>query len=378
MIGKIFISGYIGIGPDIKGIELTDVISQVKKQPNATSFEVYIDSEGGNYYTGLDIYNYLLSLDKETPVKTIGLGIVASMATIIFMAGSTREVREGCMFMIHSPMQTVVDANTAVLEDATKFIREAESSMIRLYTTHTKLTKEETLPLLRNETFLTGDQLETFGFTTVSQPLKIVAKLSITKHPKKMENTFEKEAKGFFAEMKAMFKKFGGTTTGKMLKTADQKDVDFADLAEDASPSVGDVATIDGEAPEAGMEYVMSDGATVVFDEKGAVQTYTPAEAEEEEEEEEEMSLEQALAQLDIKNAEVIDLTGKLNTVEAELTSTKKQLTTAKTQVEAFGKLKGKFESLQARMKPPKPTDDGTKVSAIRGFKERRRKARNA
>ena len=102
MIGKIYISGLIGTFGDEKGVELIDVISQVKKQPQATSFEVYINSEGGVVDVGFDIYNFLKSLGL--PITTIGNGMVASIATVIFMAGTKRVVTPNTDFMIHLPM----------------------------------------------------------------------------------------------------------------------------------------------------------------------------------------------------------------------------------------------------------------------------------
>ena len=101
MTGNIYISGQIGSFDGTPGIELIDVVSQVKKQPKATAFNVHINSEGGLVDVGFDIYHYLKSLGK--PITTIGSGIVASIATVIFMAGSKRLIRENTPFMIHLP-----------------------------------------------------------------------------------------------------------------------------------------------------------------------------------------------------------------------------------------------------------------------------------
>src|SRR5690554_1118295 len=108
MTGKIYINGLIGSDEREKGVELVDVIAQVRKQPNASSFNVYINSEGGSLNIGFDIYNYLKSLGL--PITTIGTGMVASIATVIFMAGQKRVVTPGTRFMIHFPMGGVKDA----------------------------------------------------------------------------------------------------------------------------------------------------------------------------------------------------------------------------------------------------------------------------
>ncbi|WP_294734552.1 hypothetical protein [uncultured Flavobacterium sp.] len=47
MTGNIYISGQIDTFDGVTGTELIDVVSQVKKQPKATAFNVHINSEGG-------------------------------------------------------------------------------------------------------------------------------------------------------------------------------------------------------------------------------------------------------------------------------------------------------------------------------------------
>lgn len=45
MTGNIYISGQIGTFDGVPGVELIDVIGQVKKQPQATAFNVHINCE---------------------------------------------------------------------------------------------------------------------------------------------------------------------------------------------------------------------------------------------------------------------------------------------------------------------------------------------
>src|SRR5690625_5103242 len=88
MNGNIYINGLIGTRlnekgeVEEKGVELLDVILQVKNQPKAESFTVYINSPGGYVDVGFEIHDYLKSLGK--PIKTVGQGMVASIATVIF------------------------------------------------------------------------------------------------------------------------------------------------------------------------------------------------------------------------------------------------------------------------------------------------------
>lgn len=258
MIGNIYISGQIGTFDGIAGIELIDVIGQVKKQPEAISFNVHINSEGGLVDVGFDIFNYLRSLSK--PITTIGSGIVASIATVIFMAGSVRQVRENTPFMIHLPWGGTT-GNADELELYTLELRKAEKQLTDFYKKELNLEAEAIQPLLKNETWLTPEQLTTLGFTN-STALQAVAKIHfninnqnmITEKDKSwMEGLFN----GFFTKFKA------SAIKNKIVQDANGAEIDFTDLADDAAVEVGAAATFEG-APAEG-EYTLPDGSVYVF-----------------------------------------------------------------------------------------------------------------
>ena len=260
MIGKIYISGLIGSFEEEKGVELIDVISQVKKQPNATSFEVYINSEGGVVDTGFDIYNFLKSLGL--PVTTIGNGMVASIATVIFMAGSKRIVKPNTQFMIHLPMGGIDYATADEMELHSKEVRNVENKIIQFYAKELTLNKEAISPMLRNETWLSMDQLTDLGFVTTQSNIRIAARAIITNKPK--INKMSKKN-----NLKSILMKLLGEVVNKVIYTADSKELVFADLGEDDPIEVGAKATFDGSAiggtEEAPVEIVGQDGKTYVF-----------------------------------------------------------------------------------------------------------------
>lgn len=260
MIGKIHISGLIGSFDEEVGVELIDVISQVKKQPTATSFEVYINSEGGVVDTGYDIYNYLKSLGL--PVTTIGSGMVASIATVIFMAGTKRLVTPNTEFMIHLPMGGIGNATADEMESHTKGLRDVENKIVQFYSKELNLGKEAISPLLKNETWLTETQLIDLGFVTNEVPLKISARVIIKDKSKlnKMSKT---------SKLEAVLNKLLGKTVNKMIFSADNREIAFADVPEDGVIEVGAKATLDGVpiggTEEEPVEIVGQDTKTYVF-----------------------------------------------------------------------------------------------------------------
>ena len=261
MVGKIHISGLIGTFGEEKGVELIDVITQVKKQPNATSFEVFINSEGGVVDTGFDIYNFLKSLGL--PVTTIGTGTVASIATVIFMAGTKRIVKPNTEFMIHLPMGAIDYATADEMEDHSKAVRMIENNIIQFYSKELSLNKEAITPLLRNESWLNGQQLIDLGFVTGATTIKIAAR-AIKKSNKPKINKMSKTSK-----FQAILNAFKGKVLNKVIFSADEKEINFPDVAEDGVIEVGSRATLDGAAiggtEEEPIEIVGQDTMIYVF-----------------------------------------------------------------------------------------------------------------
>lgn len=259
MFGNINIYGQIGSFDGQKGVELMDVISQVRKQPEATGFNVYIDSPGGSVDVGFDIYNYLKSLGL--PIATVGEGLVASIATVIFMAGNKRIVSPDTEFMIHLPMGGIEFATASEMEDYTKRMKQVENEIVNFYSNTLNLGKEALFPLLRNETWLSDEQLIDLGFVTTSSDMQVaaIAKKSKSKINNKMTNK-----KGKLRQILDILQSKGDEMVAKMIFTADEKELIFPDVEDDGVIEVGAKATFDGQPAEG--EVVGQDGNTYVFE----------------------------------------------------------------------------------------------------------------
>lgn len=262
MTGNIYISGQIGTFDGVTGVELIDVIGQVKKQPKATAYNVHINSEGGLVDVGFDIYHYLKSLGK--PVTTIGSGIVASIATVIFMAGTKRQIRENTPFMIHLPWGGSM-GTADELEQFADQLRSIEKKMVGFYTKALSIEEQAIMPLLKNETWLTGKQLTALGFTTTPQQVKAAAKAFLKPKTTTMTGSFTEKDRHW---MESLFEKVLGkfkhhNMFNKVIQDATGAEIDFTDLPDDAVIEVGATATLDGKPAEG--EFLLPDGFTYVF-----------------------------------------------------------------------------------------------------------------
>lgn len=344
MIGNIYISGQIGSYDDTKGVELIDIIGQVQKQPNVSSYDVYIDSEGGLIDVGFNIYNYLKSL--SVPVNTIGSGIVASIATVIFMAGQKRTVRKNTPFMIHLPWGEAVGTADEV-EQYAKELRACEKQLLDFYKKNLNLSEEALRPLLTSETWLSDEQLSALGFTT-NKPVMAKAKAYIKTDNKMSKSKEADKGKNSVKALVEWAKNVLGIKN-KIVFDAENREVDFYDLNDEDVVEVGAMATIGGEPAEGNV--LMADGKTYVFASGELVDII-----EEGAEDEEMAALKEENETLTEENGQLIEA---LAAIKAKYEEKEQEINTIK------AKLKG-YEKAQSRFAPKdkKERENGDKPTA--------------
>ena len=326
MNGNIYINGVIGTFLDEagevleKGVELIDVIMQVRNQPQATSYTMYIDSPGGYVHTGYEIYDYLKGLNK--PINTVGQGIVGSMGTVLFMLGQKRTLKPNTDFFIHLP-QGGIDGSSHDIDLYAKDMKETEKKLVKLYEEGTGLTAEAITPLLVKETMLTTDEAFKLGFTTErTQQQNIVA---IYDKPQLKKEKMNKPKKSILAQIGDIL--IGAKITNKIVFDAEQNELDFYELADNEAVKVGDKANYDGtsadgeykvpsdEDPNTVLTYVFTGGELTEIKEPEAE---AEPEAEPEANAEDEVNVEELLNQIEALELEKTELTNKLDTVKEE------------------------------------------------------------
>ncbi|WP_322150977.1 ATP-dependent Clp protease proteolytic subunit [Paratractidigestivibacter sp.] len=63
---------------------------------------LFINSPGGEVSSGLALYDVMCAI--SCPVRTVCLGLAASMAALLFVAGDTRDMLPHSRVMIHDPL----------------------------------------------------------------------------------------------------------------------------------------------------------------------------------------------------------------------------------------------------------------------------------
>lgn len=172
MVNHIFISGDIG---DEEGeVSLKNLKDQY--DPNSSKVIVHINSYGGDVKVGLSQRDFLNGIPQD--VHTIGEGMVASIATMPFLAGSTRELKSNCQFLGHLPSLSYFSGNSDDFERANEYMQNIKTRIAKIYADYTKSSVRDMEAYMRKDTPIFAQSAKDMGFATHVEEFKAVAKLN--------------------------------------------------------------------------------------------------------------------------------------------------------------------------------------------------------
>ncbi|VVQ17048.1 ATP-dependent Clp protease proteolytic subunit [Pseudomonas fluorescens] len=124
---------------------------------------VYINSPGGDMFEGIAIYNRLREHSQEVTTKVLGLA--ASAASVIAMAGKKREVAKTAFLMIHN-CWTYFAGNRHAIRELADTMEEFDRAMIGLYADTSGQDEKTVEAMLDAETYMGGATAMEKGFAT--------------------------------------------------------------------------------------------------------------------------------------------------------------------------------------------------------------------
>ena len=124
---------------------------------------VYINSPGGDMFEGIAIYHRLQEHSHQVTTKV--LGMAASAASIVFLAGTKREVASSAFLMIHN-CWTWLAGNRHYLRDIADDMEEFDAAMADLYAETSGQPVEDMAELMDDETYIRGKRAVELGLAT--------------------------------------------------------------------------------------------------------------------------------------------------------------------------------------------------------------------
>lgn len=134
---------------------------------------VNVNSPGGDMFEGLSIYNLLREHDGEVTVKVLGLA--ASAASIIAMAGDKVQISRAGFLMIHNAWVLAV-GNRHDLTEIAATLKPFDDAMASIYTARTGQDIKAMAKLMDAETWISGQTAIDDGFADEFLPSDQVKK----------------------------------------------------------------------------------------------------------------------------------------------------------------------------------------------------------
>lgn len=143
-----------------EGKEYT-ALQDIELPSSSEPVEVIINSGGGDVFTGSEIYSRLKDHKGQVIVKIVG--VCASIASVIAMAGDTVEMSPTGLFMIHNAM-TWTYGNTKEHRKQIEALEVINNSIALAYQNKTGLPMDTIRELMEGETWFSCDRALEYGF----------------------------------------------------------------------------------------------------------------------------------------------------------------------------------------------------------------------
>lgn len=136
-------------------------VESALQNANHQPVTVEIASNGGDVFAGSEIYSLLKGYDNDVTVNIVGLA--ASAASVIAMAGDTVKIAPTAQIMIHKAW-TDSQGNADDLEHQANVLGTIDQSIASAYEKKTGMSQDELLQMMSNETWLTAKDAVDKGF----------------------------------------------------------------------------------------------------------------------------------------------------------------------------------------------------------------------
>jgi ATP-dependent protease ClpP protease subunit len=128
---------------------------------------VMINSPGGDVFEGFAIYNLLREYPGRVSAQIIGLA--ASAASLIAMAGDEIQIARAGFLMVHN-VSVVAIGNRHVLRGAAELLEPFDSALADVYAARSGNSKADVAELMDGETWFSGEQAIEQGFADALLP----------------------------------------------------------------------------------------------------------------------------------------------------------------------------------------------------------------
>lgn len=117
---------------------------------------MYINSPGGSVSDGLALYDVMKGI--SCPIRTVCVGMAASMGSLLFAAGNKRDMLPHATVMIHDPLTTGISGSALSVDQASRRLMETREITASILADHTGHTIEEVYEKTRQDSYFNAEE----------------------------------------------------------------------------------------------------------------------------------------------------------------------------------------------------------------------------
>lgn len=147
--------------------ELLKKLMYLNSTDSETPITLYINSPGGDVYSGLAVYDFMRLM--KAPLKTVCIGHAASMGAILFLAGEEREMLPHTRIMIHDPSYGHMDVGGRKpheIQQEVDSLNKTREHLAQIIAERTGKTLKQVYKITANDTFFDAEEAIKFGLAT--------------------------------------------------------------------------------------------------------------------------------------------------------------------------------------------------------------------
>ena len=117
---------------------------------------LYINSPGGSVDSGMALYDVMQAV--SCPVRTVCVGLAASMAALLFVSGKRREMLPHSRLMIHDPLIVQTGGSALKLKAISDDLMETRQIIARVIADHSGKSMEEVLAKTATDSYFRAEE----------------------------------------------------------------------------------------------------------------------------------------------------------------------------------------------------------------------------
>ncbi|MCI8514139.1 MAG: ATP-dependent Clp protease proteolytic subunit [Lachnospiraceae bacterium] len=134
----------------------------LQKEDSEKEITLYINSPGGEVSSGLALYDVMKAI--SCPVRTVCLGMAASMAAVLFLSGDERSILPHAKVMIHDPLISEMPGGSALkLDQISRNLMKTREIVGKIIAEHTGKTLEEVYEKTSKDSYFDAEESLAWG-----------------------------------------------------------------------------------------------------------------------------------------------------------------------------------------------------------------------